>query len=136
MMSALSPCTLQPLSGESLSGASAITEDGARLDIAANGFWGGRYERTYLDVRVFNPLYIAPSNRQQSLAATYRKHERVKIRAYEQRRREVEHGSFTPLVMSLTGGCGSAAGIYKFTSDWPRYWPRSGTSPTVPPWPG
>jgi hypothetical protein len=61
--------TLQPLSGESLNGASACTEDGARLDIVANGFWGNRYERTYLDVRVFNPL--APSNRQQSLAATY-----------------------------------------------------------------
>ena len=101
--------SLQPLSGETLNGASAITEDGARLDIAANGFWGGRYERTYFDVRVFNPL--APSNRQQSLAATYRKHERAKIRAYEQRVREVEHSSFTPLVMSLTGGCGNAANV-------------------------
>ena len=102
--------TLQPLSGETLNGASAITEDGARLDITANGFWGGRYERTYLDVRVFNPL--APSNRQQTLASTYRKHERVKIRAYEQRVREVEHGSFTPLVMSLSGGCGNSATIF------------------------
>ena len=36
--------TLQPLSGETLNGASAIIEDGARLDIAANGFWGGRHE--------------------------------------------------------------------------------------------
>ena len=36
---------------------------------------------------------------------------RIKIRAYEQRVREVEHGSFTPLVMSLTGGCGNAANI-------------------------
>ena len=42
---------------------------------------------------------------------TYRKHERAKIRAYEQRVREVEHGSFTPLVMSLTGGCGNAASV-------------------------
>ena len=32
---------LQPITGETLTGASAITEDGARLDIAANGFWGG-----------------------------------------------------------------------------------------------
>ena len=57
-------------------------------------FWGGgggRYERTYFDVSVFNPM--APSNRQQSLASTYKKHERIKIRAYEQRVREVEHGS-------------------------------------------
>ena len=32
--------TLQPITGETLTGASAITEDGARLDIAANGFCG------------------------------------------------------------------------------------------------
>ncbi len=30
---------LQPITGEPSSGASAITTDGARLDIAANGFW-------------------------------------------------------------------------------------------------
>ena len=101
--------TLQPITGNTLSGATAITEDGARLDIAANGFWGGRYERTYFDVRVFSPM--APSNRQQSLASTYKKHARIKIRAYELHVREVEHGSFTPLVMSLTGGCGTAANI-------------------------
>ena len=101
--------TLQPLSGETLHGTSAIIEDGARLDIAADGFWGGRRERSFFDVRVFNPH--APSNCQQSLAGTYRKHERAKIRAYEERVREVEHGSFTPLVMSLTGGCGNAASV-------------------------
>ena len=100
---------LQPITNETLRGASAITEDGARLDIAANGFWGGRFEKAYFDVRIFNPH--APSNRQQCLAGTYRKHERIKIRAYEQRVREVEHGSFTPLVMSLSGGCGNAASI-------------------------
>ena len=87
--------TLQPLSGETFNGASAIIEDGARLDIAANGFLGGRRERNFFDVRVFNPL--APSNCQQSLAGTYRKHERAKIRAYEQRVREVEPGSFSPV---------------------------------------
>ena len=32
---------LQLLSGESMSHRSAITEDGARLDIAMYGFWGG-----------------------------------------------------------------------------------------------
>ena len=100
---------LQPLEGETLHGATSIKEDGARLDIAANGFWGGRYERAFFDVRVFNPH--APSNRQQSLPQTYRKHERAKIRAYEERVREIEHGSFTPLVMSLSGGLGNAAKV-------------------------
>ena len=31
---------------------SAITDDGARLDIALYGFWGGRFEKAFL---VFNP---------------------------------------------------------------------------------
>ncbi len=47
---------LQPVSGEELIGLSSNVQDGVRLDIACNGFWGGRFERTYLDVRVFNPV--------------------------------------------------------------------------------
>jgi len=38
-------------------------------------------------------------------------HENQKKRAYEQRVREVERGSFTPLVMSPTGGLGKAASV-------------------------
>ena len=43
---------LQELTTEELSRRTAITTDGARLDIAVNGLWGGRFERTFLDVRV------------------------------------------------------------------------------------
>ena len=100
--------SLQPLTGETLTGASAISEDGARLNIAASGFWGGRHNRAFFDVRVFNPY--ASSNR-QPIATCYRKHENLKKRAYEQRVREIEHGSFTPLVLSLTGGLGNAAKV-------------------------
>ena len=75
---------LQPLTGEILSHTSANSSDGARLDIAVNGFWGGRFERTYLDVRVvFNPL--AASNSNTDIAKCYRKHENGKKRMYEQR---------------------------------------------------
>ena len=101
---------LQPITGESLTGASSNVQDGARLDIAANGFWGGRFERTYFDVRVFNPY--APSNRQSSLSSCYRKQESLKKRAYEQRVREVEHASFTPLVLSATGGMANEATVF------------------------
>ena len=62
--------------------------------------WGGKYEKTYVDVRVFNP--IAPSNRNMTLSACYRKHEQEKKRGYEQCIREVEHSSFTPLVLAAT----------------------------------
>ena len=43
---------LQPLTGEALGGASAISTDGARLDVAAGGFWGSRHERAFFDIRV------------------------------------------------------------------------------------
>ena len=95
---------LQPLSGEQIHLASANREDNARLDISANGFWGGQQERSMFDVRVFNPY--APSNKSSSLVSIYKKHEREKKRAYGQRVREVEHASFSPLVFSLTGGLG------------------------------
>ena len=98
---------LQPISGEHLSATSANTQEGTRLDIAANGLWGGRLERTYFDVRVFNPH--APSNRHTTPSACYRKHENLKKRAYQQRIREIEHSSFSPLALSSTGGLGPAA---------------------------
>ena len=101
---------LQPVTHEVLSGATANTQDGARLDIAANGVWGGNFERTYFDVRVFNPH--APTNRHTQLASCYRKHEREKKRAYEQRVREVEHATFTPLVMAATGGLANEANVF------------------------
>ena len=98
---------LQPIEGEVLSGSSSNTQDGARLDIAANGFWGGRYERTFFDVQVFNPH--APSNRHPNC---YRKHELEKKRRYEQPVREIEHASFTPLVLSATGGMANQATVF------------------------
>ena len=33
---------LHPVTGETFSGASAISADSARLDVAASGFWGGQ----------------------------------------------------------------------------------------------
>ena len=95
---------------DQLNGASANSQDGARLDVSANGVWGGRFQKTYFDVRVFNPL--APSNRNQAPVAVYRKHELEKKRAYQQRIQEVEHSSFTPLVLSATGGMGNEATIF------------------------
>ena len=78
------------------------SEQNARLDVAANGVWGGRFERTFFDVRVFNPF--AKSNMDTPLATTYRRHENDKRRQYEQRVIQVEHSSFVPLVFSATGG--------------------------------
>ena len=76
-------------------------QEQARLDVAASGLWGGRFERTFIDVRVFNPC--ASSNRATSLASTYTRQEE-KRRAYEQSVRDIEHASFVPAVFATTGG--------------------------------
>ena len=99
---------LQPLSGESLAYKTANTNDGARLDIAANGLWGGgRYERTFADVRIFNPH--ASVHRNVPMSTCYKSHEKMKKREYEQRVREVEQATFTPLVLLATGGTANEA---------------------------
>ena len=101
---------LQPVSNETLAGASANRQDSGWLDIVASGFWGGTFEKTFFDVRMFNPH--APSNRHTQLLSCYRKHEQMKKCAYEQRIREVEHASFTPLVISTMGGLASKASTF------------------------
>ena len=100
---------LQPLSGETFPLRSANVEDGARLDIRAQNFWDRSRRTTFFDVRVFNSH--APSNISTSSEACYRRHEREKRRCYEQRILEVEHGTFTPLVLSSSGGWGPSATV-------------------------
>ena len=98
---------LEPLQGEQFRSASTATTDGARLDISASGFWGGRFERTFFDVQVFNPN--VQSNVLSSLPSLYRRHERQKRAKYEQRIRDVERSTFCPLIWSTSGGAGPAA---------------------------
>ena len=64
-------------------------------------------QESIFDVRVFNPC--TQSNHQSSLQATYKKHEQLKRRHYDQRIRGIEHGTFTPIVLSTTGGMGKVA---------------------------
>ena len=47
---------LQPLTGETFPLASANVEDGARLDVAASGFWGSCHQKAFLDVRSLIPI--------------------------------------------------------------------------------
>ena len=59
-----------------------FTEE-ARLDVRAEGFWGGQCEWAFFDVRVFNPSF--PINRSHQLTASYCRHEQEKQHAYEKR---------------------------------------------------
>ena len=54
---------------------------------------------------------MASSYRATAVSSLYRRFERAKQRMYEQRVREVEMSSFTPLVFSTFGGMGGAATI-------------------------
>ena len=91
------------------------TEDEARADIRARGFWSARQD-AFFDIRVFYPN--APSYRTKDLSTVYKRHEQDKKRQYGQRIREVEHGVFTPLVFSTTGGMGrEAMTFYKRLAD-------------------
>ena len=66
---------LQPLTGERFSETTARIQP--RLDEAADGFWGSRFERSLFDVRDFNP-YAPLSRRLQLPAACYRTHKNIK----------------------------------------------------------
>ena len=93
--------TFKPLTGKELCERSAITTDEARCDVSARGFWSAG-QVAFLDVRVFNPnanRYVKPEP-QENLQIN--KNERK--RAYNERVQEIEHGSFTHIVMSTTGG--------------------------------
>ena len=103
--------SLLPLRGEKFESRSTCTDIGARLDIAADNFWeAGR--RTFFDVRIFNPL--AATYQKKSLKSCYSTNEHEKMRKFDERIREVEFGSFSPLIFSTTGGFGMVSNtVYK-----------------------
>ena len=80
--------------------------DKARLDVSGIGVWG-THERTFLDIKVFHPN--CPSYINQEIEKSYIYHENMKKRTYRERILNVEHGSFTPVVFSTTGGAGPEA---------------------------
>ena len=47
---------LQPSQGESFALKSMTTDDESRLDIKAKRFWESRFNETYFDVKIVNPL--------------------------------------------------------------------------------
>ena len=91
---------------ESFDNKSTTTEDEARLDIKANRLWDSRFNRTFFDVKIFNPL--AKSCPKQ-IKEAYKYHEALKKLKYEQRIIEVENSSFNPLVFATTGGAAPSA---------------------------
>ena len=84
---------LQPLSWEVLQRRSANCDDGARLDIVADNFWGNG-QRAFFYVRVFHPMALLYC--QTRLDSCYRSRKLEKRRCYEERVQEVERSLFSP----------------------------------------
>ena len=97
---------LQELSGELLTHRSANTTPNARLDVAADGVWGSRFERFFFDVECSIPL-LPPIV--MDLLQTHIRNMKQTRRLYEERVRHVEQATFILLILSTTGGMGKPA---------------------------
>ena len=94
---------LLPVTDEIMRLKSANTEEGARLDMKARGFWR-RGQTAFYDIRVTH--VNSKTNSKKSTRDIFREHEEAKKREYLERVLEVEHASFTPLVFGTNGGMG------------------------------
>ena len=100
---------IQDISGEHLNRGSNKVQD-ARLDIHARGFWE-RHRSAFFDVRVCLPNAV--SYRDLEPQQIYCIHENEKKRLYSERLLDIEHGTFTPLVFTTTGGMGKECLKYR-----------------------
>ena len=74
----------------------------ARTDVSGIGVWAP-FERSFIDVRIIHLNCESYINKDKS--KVYESHENQKKNAYNERILNVEKGTFTPVVMSTTGGC-------------------------------
>ena len=93
---------LQPLTGESFA-PSTVTGNELRLDVCARGIWQAG-QIAFFDASVINPN--ARRYAKQELSKTYQLNQKEKKCFYSKRIMQVGGGTFTPLVMSATGGMG------------------------------
>ena len=84
-------------------------QDGARLNVSARSFWSP-LDRAFIDVRVLHPQ--AQSNNDKRISQMYLTHENSKKREYNQRIIDVEKATFTPFVLSTTGGIAKEASCF------------------------
>ena len=96
----------QELNGEMFSRSTTLTGENARPDIRARGFYRPG-QHTFMDVRIVNPN--SESYCDISTKKVCERAEKQKKTAYEDRIINIEHGSFIPLIFTVTGGMGPQA---------------------------
>ena len=94
---------LSDLQGEAFNLRTANTSQGARFDIKARNFWC-QGQDAFFDIRVTH--VNALSYKDVSTNSIFKKHEAEKKREYNQRVLDIEHGTFTPLVLGTNGEFG------------------------------
>ena len=82
---------------------------GVRLDIHTRGLWE-LHRSAFFHVRVCHPNVVP--YRDLGTQQNYRIHEKEKKRLYSKRVQDIEHGAFTPLVFTTTGGMGKECLMY------------------------
>ena len=100
--------SLLPISNEELPRGTTLTAD-ARLDISCRGFFSP-LDKTFIDIRVLHPNSL--SNAEKPLKGMYQAHEKEKKTKYLHRVIQVEKSSFTPFVISTTGGMAPEADAF------------------------
>ena len=94
---------MQPLSGETFFEKIANKSGQARVDVSARGFWlTGQIK--FFDLKVFN--LTAKRYVNQELGKSYNVSKKEKKKQYNERILQIEHQTFTPIVMSPTGDIG------------------------------
>ena len=91
---------LQPVTSEIIEG---LSGNASRPDIRARGVWRAS-QNAFFDVRVTNTH--SPSQIHLTTESVLKKHEQEKKRNYNRRIMNIEHGTFTPLVFSVSRGMG------------------------------
>ena len=102
---------LQPVVGMSFH-PSANVKDEARLDVRAKGFWR-EGQNAFFDVKITNAE--AEYQRHRTVKAVLKSSETAKKTSYNVRVMEVEHGTFTPIILTVKGVMGPEATRYHKT---------------------
>lgn len=97
---------LQPLDGETATG---LIGDEARPDIRAKSFWRP-CQNAFFDIRVTNSNTASQAH--LTAEQIFARHKGEKKRNYNDRVINIEHGTFTPLIFSISGGVGPEAAVF------------------------
>ena len=94
---------LLPVEGEKIESKRAKSMDGALSDVRVRGFYGNK-QNAFFEFRVFHSF--AKSYVPLKPSELYTRFENARSAEYEERINKVDCGSFTPMVMSSSGGMG------------------------------